>query len=84
MSRFLVAVEDDEGMQDDMVPDCEVFVKGSVPLPPAPQAARPPPDPTIAKLALQMQKVGDAFHEQYQGRVDVRLFCEVEKSLVYY
>lgn len=64
-------------MQDDLVTDCEILVKGSsnVPSPPPPVAARSPESP-ITELALQMQKAGDVLNERFAGRVDVRLFCE--------
>ena len=71
-------------MQDDVVTDCEVLVKSSGPMHPAPPAARPPQDPpqdpTITKLALQMQQAGDALQERFKGRVEVSLFWEKEKS----
>jgi len=77
------AIESDEAEEDDVVPDCEVVMKGfhAVPSPPVPQAVRQPQDPNMTKLAQQMQQAGDALCNRYGARVDVSaLICEKQKS----
>jgi len=66
------AIESNEAEEDDVVPDCEVVMKGfhALPSPPVPQAVRQPQDPNITKLAQQMQQAGDALYDQYGARVD--------------
>ena len=53
-----------------MVPDSEIITKGAAP-PPLPGEPQQSSDPAIQRLALQMQKAGDALYKQYEGRVEV-------------
>lgn len=59
--------------EDDMVPDSQIMEKGyaesRTPLPAT--GVEQPADPTIQKLAHQMQLAGDALTKQYEGRVMV-------------
>ena len=56
-----------------MVPDSQIMEKGypesRTPLPAT--GVEQPADPTIQKLAHQMQLAGDALTKQYEGRVMV-------------
>jgi len=78
------AIESNEAEEDDVVPDCEVVMKGfhAVPSPPVPQAVRQPQDPNITKLAQQMQQAGDALIDRYGARVDVSAFVKNRNLMV--
>ena len=54
-----------------MVPDSEIVTKGPAPLP---GEVQPSSDPTIQKLAVQMQQAGDALYKQYEGKVEVSYY----------
>lgn len=56
-----------------MVPDSEIITKGASP-PPLPGEVQQSSDPAIQRLALQMQKAGDALYNQYELRVEVSYY----------
>ena len=70
-----VPCECDEADEDDLVTDSKLVAQSSS------NGALPEPEPVstqnpeLTRLALQMQRAGDALYQQYGDRVDVSWFC---------